>query len=49
MVWHDDKENDDGPKETVYCETCGEPVHLVVTWGDLPDEPHVIYDDLWTG
>jgi hypothetical protein len=32
-----DSPADDGPDETVFCETCGEPVHIVVTWGDAPD------------
>jgi hypothetical protein len=27
-------EEDDRPRESVYCETCGEAVHVVVTWGD---------------
>jgi hypothetical protein len=51
VAWCDDKDEDDGPHETVYCETCGEPVHIVVTWGDLPEERlgkrAVVYDDAW--
>jgi hypothetical protein len=35
--WRADKDEDNGPKETIYCETCGEPVHIVLTWGDAPD------------
>ena len=35
VIWHDDPEEDDGPHETVYCETCGEPTNIVVTWLDL--------------
>jgi len=35
VIWHDDPEEGDGPHETVYCETCGEPTNFVVTWLDL--------------
>jgi len=35
VVWVDDPEEDDGPQESVYCETCGEPTTIVVTWRDL--------------
>ena len=35
VIWHDDPEEDDGPHETVYCETCGEPTNFVVKWLDL--------------
>jgi hypothetical protein len=35
VVWDDDPEEDDGPQESVYCETCGEPPTIVVTWEDL--------------
>jgi hypothetical protein len=27
----------DGPEETTYCETCGEPTDLVLVWDDLVD------------
>jgi hypothetical protein len=30
---------DEGPEETVYCETCGTPVVTVVAWDDLRDTP----------
>jgi endogenous inhibitor of DNA gyrase (YacG/DUF329 family) len=30
---------EEGPEETVYCETCGTPVVIVVTWDDLRDPP----------
>ena len=35
VIWHDDSEEDNGPHETVYCETCGEPTTIVVKWLDL--------------
>jgi hypothetical protein len=39
LVWVDEAEEEyDGPEETVYCETCGEPTEIVVTWEDLPNE-----------
>ncbi len=34
LEWCDDPKEDDGPQESVYCETCGEPTTIVVTWGD---------------
>ncbi len=34
--WHyREEEQDEGPKETVYCDTCGPPVHIVLSWGDI--------------
>jgi hypothetical protein len=35
VIWVDDPEEYDGPQESVYCETCGEPTTFVVTWLDL--------------
>ena len=35
----DTEGEDEGPEETVYCETCGTPVVTVVTWDDLHDTP----------
>jgi hypothetical protein len=35
VEWCDDPEEDDGPQENIYCETCGEPTTIVVTWDDL--------------
>ena len=37
VIWYDEKDEDEGPEETVYCETCGEPIDIVITWGDAPD------------
>jgi hypothetical protein len=34
VVWEPDRDVADTPRESVYCETCGELVHTVVTWGD---------------
>ena len=35
VVWdYDGGGEDEGPRETVYCETCRRPVHIVLTWGD---------------
>jgi hypothetical protein len=47
VEWHDSDDEDDGPKETVYFATCGHPVHLVITWGDLPEEPRVRWYHKW--
>lgn len=35
VEWYDEEGTYDGPEETVYCETCGEPTDIVVTWQDL--------------
>jgi hypothetical protein len=37
VEWWDGEEAYTGPEETTYCETCGEPTELVVTWQDLPE------------
>jgi hypothetical protein len=31
--WDGDEEHT-GPEETTYCESCGAPAHIVLTWGD---------------
>jgi predicted RNA-binding Zn-ribbon protein involved in translation (DUF1610 family) len=28
---------EDGTADNRYCETCGRPIHIVITWGDAPD------------
>ena len=35
VEWHDSEE-DTGPRKTTYCETCGEPTAIVVTWDGIP-------------
>jgi hypothetical protein len=47
VEWCDSEAEDDGPEQTVYCEVCGEPVYLVVRWGDLLEEAAVVWDDAW--
>jgi hypothetical protein len=32
LEWCDHAEEEDVPQETVYCETCGQPTTIVVTW-----------------
>jgi hypothetical protein len=38
VEWWDGEEEYTGPKQTVYCETCGEPTVSVVTWNDIPPD-----------
>jgi hypothetical protein len=36
VVWQYDGEGEDeGPKETAYCEVCRRPVHIVLTGADI--------------
>jgi hypothetical protein len=35
VEWYAGKE-DTGPQKTTYCEGCGEPTAIVVTWDDIP-------------
>jgi hypothetical protein len=35
IEWYDG-EQDTGPENTTYCETCGEPTAIVVTWDGIP-------------
>jgi hypothetical protein len=37
VEWYDTPGEYDGPPETAYCETCGEPTETVVVWDDLLD------------
>jgi hypothetical protein len=30
-----------GPEETIYCETCGEPTTIVVTWDGIPPDEDI--------
>jgi hypothetical protein len=38
VEWYDGEGEYTGPEKTTYCETCGEPTALVVTWDDLPPD-----------
>jgi hypothetical protein len=37
LEWYDTHGEYDGPEETTYCGTCGEPTCTVVVWDDLLD------------
>ena len=37
IEWYDTLGEYDGPQETTYCGTCGEPTCTVVVWDDLLD------------
>lgn len=35
IEWYDG-EKDTGPEKTTYCESCGEPTEIIITWDDIP-------------
>jgi hypothetical protein len=40
LEWHDSEE-DTCPGKTTYCEGCGEPTAIVVTWDGIPPDEDI--------
>ncbi len=39
VIWDDGwGDTPDSPDETTYCEACGRPDHIVITWGDVDED-----------
>jgi hypothetical protein len=41
LEWYDTEGECPGPEKTTYCETCGEPTAIVVTWDGIPTDEDI--------